>query len=156
MTKTKNLLVLMLVLALGVFTACGDDSPKETEQQVKTRQLSKTWNITAVDVTGSGDYDYTSGQSKIEFTSGGNFTVTNPARLPEIRNPFGVFPAAGTWVFANTTSFNSLTLTPTSGSATPLTLTIIELTDNSLIFEYPGALGKAENQVSVRVTAVPQ
>lgn len=155
MTKIKNLLVLMLLLVLGALSACGDDD--ETEQQIKTRQLSnddKPWNITAVDVVGTGDYDYISGTSTITFKSGGSYTLTNPVNLPEIRDPFGNFPATGTWAFASPTNLNSLVLTPTSGS--PITLTITSLTDNALVFEYPGALGKAENQVSVKVTAAKQ
>lgn len=151
MTKIKNLFVLMLVIALGVFTACGDDSPTETEQQRKTRQLSNTWNITAVEVSGTGEYDYTSG-STITFTAT-NYTISGGENLPEVRNPFGSFPASGTWQWANTTNFSSVTLTPTTGATSPITLTIITLEDNSLVFSYPGAIGKAENEVTATVTA---
>lgn len=155
MTKINNLLVLMLVMVLGVFiTACGDDSPSETEQQIKTRQLSKAWKIADVTVTGTGDYQYTPNSSTITFTAT-NYTIGSPANLPEVRSPFGDFPASGTWKFASPTNFNSVVLTPSNSAASPITLTIITLTDNSLVFEYPGALGKAENEVSVRVTAAP-
>lgn len=155
MTKINNLLVLMLVMVLGVFiTACGDDSPTETEQQIKTRQLSKVWKIADVTITGTGDYEYTPNSSSITFTAS-NYTVGSPELLPEVRSPFGKFPASGTWQFASPTNFNSVVLTPENSSFSPITLTIITLTDNSLVFDYPGALGKAENEVSVRVTTAP-
>lgn len=155
MTKTKNLLVLMLVMALGIVTACGGSDEKETEQQVKTRQLSKTWNITNVElVSGTGDYSYQSGASTITFNKEQNYTITGQEALPYAR-PYAPI-SAGTWAWNSTTNLNAITLTPSSSAVTPINLSVTTLTDNSLIFEYPGALGKAENQVTVRVTAVPK
>ncbi len=156
MTKIKNLLVLMLVLALGVVSACKDEAAGETEQQKNTRMLSKTWSITNVDVTGSDAYDYVSGTSTITFTQEGTYTVTNPQgredNLPEIREPYGTFPTSGTWEFASTTNFNTINLT--AGTAT-ITLTNVSIGENALGFDYLGAIGKAENEVSVSVDAVP-
>ncbi|AHM59526.1 hypothetical protein D770_06315 [Flammeovirgaceae bacterium 311] len=156
MSNLKNLLVMALFLALGVLSACGGDDPtEETEQQVKTRQLSKNWNITSVAVTGTNDYSYTSGASSIQFRNDNSYTVGSPANLPEVRTPYGDFPASGSWAFASATNFNSIVLTPTGGTGT-IPLTITTLSDNSLVFTYNGALGKAENEVGVTVTAVPQ
>ncbi|WP_224996485.1 hypothetical protein [Cesiribacter sp. SM1] len=156
MSKLNNLLVLALILALGIMSACKDEAPQETDQQVKTRQLNNNgnpWNITSVAVTGTNDYSYTSGASKIQFRDNNSFSVTAPANLPENRSPYGEFPASGTWAFASATNLNSIVLT---AGTTTIPLTITTLSDNSLVFTYDGALDKAENEVDVTVTAQQQ
>jgi hypothetical protein len=153
MSKLKNMLVLMFALSLCIMASCEKDKKEETEQQIKTRQLSKIWNITSVAVTGTNDYSYTSGASNIRFNTDGSFTVNAPANLPENRSPYGDFPASGTWAFASATNFNSIVLT--SGTTT-IPVAITTLSDNSLVFTYNGALDKAENEVGVTVTAQPQ
>lgn len=154
--KIKNLFVLTLVLALGVFSACKDTAPSETEQQKNTRLLSKTWSITDVTVTGSDAYDYVTGTSTITFNENGSYTITNPQgredNLPEIRDPYGFFPTSGQWEFTSATSFNAITLT---AGTTTINLTNVNIGESTLRFDYLGALGKAENEVSVSVNAVP-
>lgn len=154
--KIKNLFVLMLVLALGIVSACKDEAPSETEQQKNTRLLSKTWSITDVSVTGSDAYDYVTGTSTITFTENGTYTITNPQgredNLPEIRSPYGFFPTSGQWEFTSATTFNAITLT---AGTTTINLTNVNIGESTLRFDYLGALGKAENEVSVAVSAIP-
>ena len=152
MSKLTNMLVLMLAL-FCVMASCDKEEPL-TEQQKKTNMLtSKPWNITNVAVTGTNTYSYTSGASTIKFNQDGTYAVTGAASLPENRNPYGAFPAAGNWAFASPTNFNTIVLT---AGANTTNLTVTTLSDNSLIFSYDAALGKAANEVSATVTAQPK
>ena len=155
MSKLTNMLVLMLALFF-VMASCDKEEPL-TEQQKKTNMLtSKPWNITNVAVTGTNTYSYTSGASTIKFNQDGTYAVTGAGSLPENRNPYGAFPAGGNWAFASATNFNTIVLTPTGAGANTINLTVTTLSDNSLVFSYDAALGKAANEVSATVTAQPK
>lgn len=153
MTKIKNLFVLMLVLALGIFSACDDDTTELTEQQKKTKMLagdgSKAWKISSVDVGANQDYAY-AGDATITFTTNNTYTISGEESLPYARTPYAVL-GSGSWAFpSGGTNFNSVILSPQD-----VTLTIITLEDSKLVFSYPAAIGKAENAVTATVTAAP-
>lgn len=152
MTKLKTLFLLMLVMALGIVTACDDESG-ETEQEMKNRQLSKTWVVNNVTLAPTTDFSLGSETVTFTFTSSGSYsTSANVEALPNMASPFAPIPTSGSWQFVGN-SFNQIRLT--SGT-TNLLLDITALTDNSLAFTYAGAEPKATDPVTVAVALTPQ
>lgn len=151
-SKTPALsFALLLLFVLCVFSACKDDTTEETEEQRRTRQLT-SGAFTVVEVTLTPDSEYSfEGPVMINFVDSYSFEIDGAASLPNpSSNPGAALPASGTWSFADTQNYNQIRLT---SSGTSVDLSINNLSDNELVFQYMGAEPKPEDEVMVRVRA---
>jgi hypothetical protein len=118
LTQAKKLVAAVAVLSALLFIAsCGGDppTPEETEVEKATKLLAGTWTVQNVTVDGN---DRTSVYKDVRITfNGSNLTATNGGV---------VWPASGTWRFADETA---KTITRSDG----LTISVNELTTNKLV-----------------------
>lgn len=158
MIKIKNLLVLMLVLAIGTVTACKDDSG-ETEQEIKTRQLTQEagWKVATVTLDPSSDFSLGGETVTLNFNSNGTFTATNTDALPDMREPFEALPTSGSWTFVegDLTKIRLTGNTATGAPASPV-LNITQLDDTNFTFKYEGATPKFDDFATVTVATTKQ
>ena len=152
MKRVTYLLSLILLMSFAVLTSCKDDEatppPEETEEEIKTGQLTAgDFDVTSVEV--GGEVVEEDSPVTLTFAEGGAYTIAG-GNLPE---PYGTdLPASGTWAFTDETNFDEITLS--SGDA-EVVLDIIELDDDSLIFQYDGAGVKdTDPATTVEVTAI--
>lgn len=153
MKRFSYLLSTLLLLTLVVFSSCKDDTPDETLEEQKIRQLTAgAFTVDEVTLNPSTEFAYTAGSTIITFSDNNTFTMAGYDALPTFLSaPEGNF-SSGTWSWTDTQNYDEVRLT--SGDDV-VDLTITSLDDNNLVFTYQGAEPKpiAEDEVTVTVTA---
>lgn len=138
MKRISYLVTLVFLMGLTMFS-CKDDTQAETEEQKNTRILTAgPYTVNTV------DGEALAGTVTITFNSANKTFSVSGGELP------APFPASGSWAFSGT-DFKNITLT---SGATTLALSVNTLTDNALIFTYPGSGVKpTDPTVTVTVSA---
>ncbi len=151
MKKLSYLLSLLFLMTLTVFTSCkddeGDNPPAPTAQETKAKQLAGTWTVTNVTRPGVTGNVIEDGQTvTLTFTEDGTYSATNTDVMP---GETPAFPSGTTWAWPNTTSTNSIVITPGN-----VNFNALNVTDNSLTFTYTTQDAKSQGaDVNVTVTA---
>lgn len=138
MKRISYLVTLVFLMGLTMFS-CKDDTQDETPEQKSTKILTAgPYTVATV------DGEALAGTVTINFKSDNKAFSVSGGELP------APFPSSGSWAFSGT-DFKNITLT--SGGTT-LPLTVNTLSDNALIFTYPGSGVKATDPtVTVTVSA---
>ncbi len=101
----------LLLLLLGLFTACSDDDDDPSPSDL----LAKTWSVSRVLIDGTEDVSTDYSSYRFTFNADGTFSFQNPDAQ------------TGTWTLNQ--AGTQVTL------STGETLTVITLTSTSLVFE---------------------
>lgn len=120
----SNLLSLVLIVFLILFSGCGGDSSSLSASEVTTKQLTSSgWKISTVQVDGTD-------QSALFTNMTLSFTATNYATT----KGGVVWPSSGTWTFTDNTAKKIK-------RNDNLEVTIVEITDTSLKLSLTWAAG---------------
>lgn len=150
MKKASYLLSVLFLMTLVVFTSCKDDKVEPTPLEEKTSLLTAgPFEVETVALAPEVDYSFT-GPATITFSENGTYTLSGGDALPMVMSTGTSIPATGQWEFTDTTNLNKIALT--SGSEEVI-LTVTSLTENGIVFSYPGAEPKPSDAVEVTVTA---
>ncbi len=152
MKRISYLFSLLFLMTFVVFTSCKDDEPvveQETEQDRKARQLAGTWNVTNVSRPGVNGNAIEGETVTLTFTEEGTYSATNADVMP---GETPAFPSGNSWAWPNTTSTNSIVITPGN-----VNFNALNVSATSLSFSYTTQDAKSQGaDATVTVTASKQ
>ena len=149
MKRASHLLSVLFLMTLVVFTSCKDDTEVDPLEEKTSLLTASPFTVSTVTLEPDVDYNFT-GPATLTFTENGTYTLTGGDALPMVLSTGAAVPETGQWSFTDTENFNEITLTNGSES---VVLTVTSLTENEIVFSYPGAEPKPTNEVEVTVTA---
>lgn len=148
MRKINYIFILIALVGVCLNTSCKKAGNKESEEEVKTKQLSKAWKITEFKADGVTKDLAANAPVVITFTSAKTYTISSMDWLNTGYNHSAVLKAAGTWAFSE-----GLGKVVLDGNKE---LIITELNDNSFKFSYMSSFPKpADTEKTMLVTTVP-